>query len=84
MLCCVQVVRTRNSASIYRPTCIANLANAALWVAYGVAVSDPFIWVPNGVGGIVSVFLTSLTIMYSSHTPASSTAGALAAPLNGS
>lgn len=34
--CCLQVVRTRNSASIYRPTCIANLANAALWVAYGV------------------------------------------------
>lgn len=32
----LQVVRTRNSASIYRPTCIANLINAALWVAYGV------------------------------------------------
>jgi hypothetical protein len=32
----LQVVRTRTSASIYRPTCIANLANAALWVAYGV------------------------------------------------
>jgi hypothetical protein len=29
-------VRTRNSASIYRPTCIANLVNAALWVAYGI------------------------------------------------
>lgn len=32
----MQVVRLRNSASIYRPTCIANLVNAALWVAYGV------------------------------------------------
>jgi hypothetical protein len=32
---CLQVVRTRNSASIYRPTCIANLVNAALWVTYG-------------------------------------------------
>jgi solute carrier family 50 protein (sugar transporter) len=79
----VQVVRTRNSASIYRPTCIANLANAALWVAYGVAVHDPFIWVPNGVGGILSVFLISLTVIYTSSSPASSTAGAQAAPLNG-
>lgn len=35
-VCCVQVVHTRNSASMYRPTCIANLVNAALWVAYGV------------------------------------------------
>lgn len=31
----LQVVRTCNSASIYRPTCFANLANASLWVAYG-------------------------------------------------
>lgn len=80
----MQVVRTRNSASIYRPTCIANLANAALWVAYGVAVSDPFIWVPNGIGGVLSVFLIALTIMYSSHSPASSTTGALAAALDDS
>lgn len=36
----MQVVRSRNSASIYRPTCVANLVNAALWVAYGI-VSMP-------------------------------------------
>lgn len=36
LLCHLQVVRSRNSASIYRPTCIANLVNAALWVAYGI------------------------------------------------
>jgi hypothetical protein len=28
------------------------------------AVSDAFIWVPNGIGGSMSVFLLSLTVLY--------------------
>jgi hypothetical protein len=44
------------------------------------AVGDPFIWVPNGIGGVVSVFLLALSIMYPSTAP-SSTASALATPL---
>jgi uncharacterized protein with PQ loop repeat len=30
------VVRSKDSSSIYLPTCIANLVNASLWVAYGI------------------------------------------------
>lgn len=33
--CNAQVVRTRNSASIYPPLTIMNLVNALLWTAYG-------------------------------------------------
>lgn len=47
------------------------------------AVSDPFIWVPNGIGGIISIFLIALTIMYKAvplQSPTASTAG-LAEPL---
>jgi len=36
----LQVVRNRSSSSIFLPTCIANLVNAALWVMYGI-VSGP-------------------------------------------
>lgn len=46
-------------------------------------VGDPFIWVPNGIGGIMSVFLISLTLVYPAAVSSTSTAG-LAAPLNAS
>jgi hypothetical protein len=44
------------------------------------AVGDPFIWVPNGIGGIMSVFLIALTIIYPA-APVNSMAG-LSTPLN--
>lgn len=31
----LQVVRTRNSATIYLPTIICNFVNASLWLGYG-------------------------------------------------
>ena len=37
-----------------------NTANGAFWTAYGLAVLDPFIYVPNGLGaalGVVQIFL---------------------------
>jgi hypothetical protein len=46
------------------------------------AVGDHFIWVPNGIGGIMSVFLIALTVIYpAAAAPTNSTAG-LSAPLN--
>ncbi|WIA32663.1 hypothetical protein OEZ86_003464 [Tetradesmus obliquus] len=58
------VVRSKDSSCIYLPTCIANLVNASLWVAYGIAVKDPFIWVPNGVGGVFAVLLILLCVIF--------------------
>lgn len=51
------------------------------------AVADPFIWVPNGIGGFMTVVLISLTLIYpAAATTLSSSAGSsadgLAAPLN--
>eukprot|EP00775_Hariotina_reticulata_P011424 gene11424-11570_t len=77
----VQVVRSRSSSSIYLPTCIANLVNAALWVAYGIAVHDPFVWVPNLIGGIFAVVLITLCCIFPSQRSASAASIPLASTL---
>lgn len=51
-----QVIRTRSSASIYRPTCLANLVNATLWVAYGIVSMSP--------AAVLSIYVV-LDILYS-------------------
>jgi solute carrier family 50 protein (sugar transporter) len=54
------VLQTRNSASIHLLTMATNTANGAFWGAYGLAVLDPFVYVPNGLGaalGVVQIFL---------------------------
>eukprot|EP00775_Hariotina_reticulata_P009134 gene9134-9302_t len=64
----LQVVRTRSSASIYLPTIICNFVNASLWLGYGLAVWDPFIYVPNGAGAACAVLLIVLCIMFPKKT----------------
>ena len=49
----LEVVRTRSSASLSWPLCVAATLNAAMWTTYGVAVKDPSILVPN-IPGIAS------------------------------
>ena len=59
----VEVCRTRCSASIHRPTTLMTCLNSFFWLAYGLAVTDPFIYVPNGVGlgfGLVQALLLCL------------------------
>ena len=59
----VEVCRTQCSASIHRPTTLMTCLNSFFWLAYGLAVTDPFIYVPNGVGlgfGLVQALLLCL------------------------
>jgi solute carrier family 50 (sugar transporter) len=49
------VLQTRNSASIHYKTMGTNTANSIFWGTYGVAVGDPFVYVPNGVGAALGV-----------------------------
>ncbi|KAL3929403.1 MAG: hypothetical protein SGBAC_012226 [Bacillariaceae sp.] len=48
-----EVLQTRRSTSIHRPTMYMSLLNATFWTGYGFAQMDPFIIVPNGVGMIL-------------------------------
>lgn len=54
------VLRERNSASIHIRTMVTNTVNGTFWTAYGLAVLDPFVYVPNGMGvflGAIQIFL---------------------------
>lgn len=44
------------------------------------AVLDPFIWIPNGLGGLMSIFLVTLTVVYPAASLTDSTG--LETPLN--
>lgn len=58
-----KVLNSRNAASIHIPTMAANTANGAFWTAYGIAVNDPFITVPNAMGaglGVIQVIMIAL------------------------
>lgn len=46
----LEVLRTKSSSTLHWPLVLMNTINGALWLAYGLAIHDYFIWVPNGVG----------------------------------
>jgi solute carrier family 50 protein (sugar transporter) len=58
------VLRTRSSASVHIPTMLTNTANGAFWFAYGLAVMDPFVAVPNGLGAGLGVAQFFLCVMF--------------------
>jgi len=54
------VLRERNTSSIHILTMITNTLNAIFWTAYGFAIQDYFIAIPNGIGAIfggIQIFL---------------------------
>mmetsp|Transcript_22388 Transcript_22388/g.56985 ORF Transcript_22388/g.56985 Transcript_22388/m.56985 type:complete len:240 (-) Transcript_22388:1105-1824(-) len=72
-----EVIRTRNSASILLPLCIMNMLNAALWTTYGVAMADGYIYVPNGIGLVLSLAQLALALVFPARPkPASSSPAA--------
>jgi len=48
------VIKTKSSESIHAPMMVTSAANASLWTAYGVAVNDFYLVVPNGLGVVLS------------------------------
>ena len=60
----VSVVRTRSAKSINLPLACAQCVNGLLWLGYGLAVSDLFIWIPNAVGTCTGALLIFLLFIY--------------------
>lgn len=58
------VLQTRNSASIHIPTMLTNTANGVFWTAYGFAVLDYFIFVPNGLGALLGFVQILLYLLF--------------------
>lgn len=67
------VLRSRSAASINPLLALANGLNGALWTAYGIAIADLFISVPNGVGLLLSMVLIACMALFwkRDHAPPS-------------
>ena len=66
------IFKTRNTASIHVPTMTMNTINSCFWTAYGFAIMDFFVLVPNGIGaclGFLQVFLYMTFPRQSDTTP---------------
>ncbi|KAG1680571.1 hypothetical protein FOA52_015018 [Chlamydomonas sp. UWO 241] len=64
-----EVIKTRNSASILVPLTITTLLNASLWAAYGLAIGDPYVYIPNVLGCVLAVGQLALTIAFPARKP---------------
>lgn len=64
----VHVWRHKCSESLSLPLASANAVNGALWLAYGIAIHDNFVAVPNGIGLLLAlVVLFSIFVFWSSR-----------------
>jgi solute carrier family 50 protein (sugar transporter) len=62
------VVRTRSSSTIHRRTMITNTLNGIFWGAFGLAVMDFFIAVPNLLGAILGAVQMMLCVVFKQNS----------------
>ena len=58
------VLHTQSSATIHIPTTITNTFNGTFWAAFGIATTDWFIAVPNGLGAMLGVLQGVLCLAF--------------------
>ena len=61
-----EVLRTKNSKSLFFPMAAANTANGLAWFTYGVALNDPYLMAPNGIGAVLGLIQIVLIKTYPS------------------
>ena len=84
----ITVIKTKNAASLNLPLSVMQCINGCLWLGYGLAVSDPFIYVPNGIGACTGGLLCFLLFVFRKKSTDSSSSncdvvGGKALPTNG-
>jgi len=60
----VSVIKTKSATSINLPLACMQCLNGALWLGYGLAVSDLFIWIPNAIGTCTGAVLLLLLFAF--------------------
>ena len=65
-----KVISTKDSSSINRPFAICQVLNCVTWFAYGLAISDVYIALPNFVGLLLGLAQVVLILMYRAAPPA--------------
>ena len=63
-----KVIKTRNSASIHRPTLFLNTLNSSFWSFYGIARHDRIIIFPNAIGSLFGLVQIIVCILFP-HLP---------------
>lgn len=58
------VIQMRSSSTVHRPTMMTNTANGVFWFAYGLAILDAFIFVPNGLGALLGTMQIVLCVAF--------------------
>lgn len=58
------VIKERNTATIHFLTMVTNTANGIFWAAYGFAVMDYYIFIPNGVGALLGFVQFALYMIF--------------------
>jgi solute carrier family 50 protein (sugar transporter) len=62
------VMKSRSAETIHVPTMLTNTANGSFWAAYGIAVLDPFIAVPNALGALLGLIQIILCLLFPRNT----------------
>ncbi len=62
-----KVLSTKSSASLHWPLSVMSCVNGALWVSYGLAVDDVFIYGPNAVGATLGLVQLALVGIFPRH-----------------
>jgi solute carrier family 50 (sugar transporter) len=60
----ITVLKTKSAATLHWPLAVMQIFNGGLWFGYGLAISDLFVWVPNGIGCCTGILLTSLILIF--------------------
>lgn len=61
-----EVVRVRSSASVYGPLTAAQVFNCGLWLGFGSAIGDLWVWGPNLAGFVLGLAQLALKLRYPS------------------
>ncbi|KAI9350213.1 sugar efflux transporter for intercellular exchange-domain-containing protein [Obelidium mucronatum] len=67
---CIAVVKEKDSSSLNFPLAVTSLINAALWTAYGIAISNAYISAPNALGFLFSILQLILLAVFPRKTVA--------------
>jgi solute carrier family 50 protein (sugar transporter) len=59
-----KVLSQKNTNTIHIPTLVTNTLNGTFWFAYGLAIQDWFIAVPNGMGAALGVVQVILLVLF--------------------
>ena len=73
------LLQTRSAATLSWPVAICVCANSTLWILYGIALQDPFVWAPNTAGALIGVLSLLLIGTYGERSARHGLAAASAA-----